>query len=151
MKKKHTSSFRQRAIKELITEKSISDQNQIAVLLGEKYGIETNQAVVSRDLRKLGVSKKPLKGIMIYEMNKLDVQTEIFKLALIDIEHNEVMIVIKTHPGLAAFVGDYLDQCTDLNILGCLAGENVIFITPKTISELSKTFHAICKKFQLKK
>lgn len=142
---------RQQAIKELITENSVADQYQIVDLLKEKYGIETNQTIVSRDLRKLGVVKKNLNGAMVYEMAEIDVQTEIFRSALVDIEHNEVMIVIKTHPGLAAFVGDHLDQCADLNILGCLAGENVVFITPKSISELDQIFNAICKKFQVKK
>lgn len=141
---------RQHAIKELITEIAVSDQNQIVDLLKEKYGIETNQTIVSRDLRKLGIVKKMLNGSMIYEMAEIDVQTEIFRLALVDIDYNESMIVIKTHPGLAAFVGDHLDQCNDLNILGCLAGENVVFIAPKTISELADTFAVICKKFQIK-
>ena len=151
MKENQLSLVRQKAIKELITEKSISDQNQIVDFLKEKYGIETNQAVVSRDLRKLSVVKKLLNEVMIYEMAETDVQTEIFKLALVDIDHNEMMVVIKTQPGLAAFVGDRLDQCKDLDILGCLAGENVVFIAPKKISELITTFQAICKKFQFKK
>lgn len=150
MKEKQNSLYRQQAIKELITEKSVSDQNQIVDLLREKYDLETNQTIVSRDLRKLGVIKKMLNGIMVYEMAETDVQTEIFRLALVDIEHNEAMIVIRTHPGLSAFVGDHLDQCNDLNILGCLAGENVVFVVPKKISELADTFNAICKKFQIK-
>lgn len=151
MKKNPNPPSRQQAIKELIATKSISDQNQIVDLLREKYGIKTNQTIVSRDLRKLGVVKKMLKGNLVYEMADIDVQTEIFRLALVDIEYNEAMIVIKTHPGLSAFVGDYLDQCNNLNILGCLAGENVVFIAPKRIAEIAETFAAICKKFQVKK
>lgn len=151
MKGNQSSFNRRQAIKELVTEKSISDQNQIVDLLKNKYGIETNQAVVSRDLRKLGVIKKMLNGVMVYEVEEIDVQAEIFRLALAGIDHNEAMIVIKTHPGLAAFVGDHLDQCHDLEILGCLAGENVVFVIPKTIKNLSKTVEAICRKFQIKK
>jgi transcriptional regulator of arginine metabolism len=151
MKENQNPLYRQQAIKELIIESSVSDQNQMVELLRENYGIETNQTIVSRDLRKLGVIKKMLNGVMVYEMAEIDVQTEIFRLALVDIERNETMIVIKTHPGLSAFVGDPLDRCNDLNILGCLAGENVVFIVPKTISELASTFAAICKKFQIKK
>lgn len=151
MKEIQSPSYRQQAIKELISEISVSDQNQMVELLKEKYGIETNQTIVSRDLRKLGIVKKMLNGAMVYEMAKIDVQAEIFRLALVDIDYNETMIVIKTYPGLAAFVGDYLDKCTDLNLLGCLAGENVVFIVPKTISELASTFEVLCKKFQIKK
>ena len=150
MKENQLSSLRQKAIQELIAEKSISDQNQIVDLLKEKYGIETNQAVVSRDLRKLNVVKKTINESLVYEIAETNVQSEIFRLALVDIDHNESMIVIKTVPGLAAFVGDQLDQCKDLDILGCLAGENVVFIVPKTIATIRNTFKAICKKFQFK-
>lgn len=150
MKENQNSFSRQKAIKELITEQLISDQNQIVDLLREKYGIDTNQTVVSRDLRKLGIIKKMVDGMMVYEVSEMDVQTEIFRLAFVDISHNEGMIVIKTHPGLAAFVGDHLDRCDDLNILGCLAGENVVFVVPKTVSNLSSTLDAIYKKFHIK-
>ena len=151
MTKSSSTSDRQQFIKELIAEKAISDQKQIVDLLKEKYDIETNQTIVSRDLRKLGVIKKDINGAMVYEIADIDIQAEIFRLALVDIKHNEAMIVIKTQPGLSAFVGDYIDKCDDLNILGCLAGENIVFIVPETISELTNTYNAICKKFQIKK
>lgn len=142
---------RQRAIKELVKKMAISDQKQLVALLSEHYGIETNQAVVSRDLRKLGVIKKLIKGASLYEVPEVDVETEILRLALVDIVHNESMIVIKTHPGLADFVGDCLDQYNDLEVLGCLAGENVVFVTPVSIKTIRKTFAAICEKFHFKK
>lgn len=151
MKKNQNSLFRLEAIKKLITEQSIFHQNQLVDLLKEKYFIETNQAIVSRDLRKLGVTKKILNGNMVYEISEVNVQSEIFKLALVSIENNETMIVIKTHPGLSAFVGDQLDQCQDLDILGCLAGENVIFVIPKKISKINEITDTIRNKFYLKK
>ncbi|MDP1879398.1 MAG: hypothetical protein Q8K60_00495 [Parachlamydiaceae bacterium] len=142
---------RQNAIKELLTKIAISDQNQLVVLLKENYKIETNQAVVSRDLRKLGVVKKMINGVLTYEMPDIDVSTEIVRLALIDILHNESMIVIKTHPGLAAFVGDCIDECADLEVLGCISGENVVFVTPQSIKNIHKICEKICEKFQFKK
>jgi transcriptional regulator of arginine metabolism len=148
---KQTLTTRQKAIAELVKKISISDQKQLVELLSEHYGIETNQAVVSRDLRKLGVVKKMVKGILIYEIPEVDVTTEILRLALLDIQHNESMIVMKTHPGLADFVGDCVDQHTDLEVLGCLAGENVVFVTPKTVKNIHKTYKAICEKFHFKK
>lgn len=142
---------RQEAIKELVKKIPISDQKQLVEMLLEFYGIETNQAVVSRDLRKLGIVKKMFNGEMIYEVPSVDVTTEILRLALVDINYNESLIVIKTHPGLAAFVGDYVDQHVDLEVLGCLAGENTVFVTPKSIKNISKTYEAICEKFHFKK
>lgn len=142
---------RQNAIKELVKTKSISDQKQLVEFLIEHYEIETNQAVVSRDLRKLGVIKKMINGVLSYEMPDVDVSAEILKLALIDINHNESMIVIKTQPGLADFVGDCVDQHHDLEVLGCLAGENVVFVTPKSIKNIRKTYEKVCEKFHFKK
>ena len=142
---------RQKAIKELVKKTAISDQKQLVELLAEHYGIETNQAVVSRDLRKLGVIKKTIHGILSYEMPEVDISAEILKLALVDIDHNESLIVIKTHPGLADFVGDCVDQYNDLEVLGCLSGENVVFVTPKSIKNIDKTYENICEKFHFKK
>lgn len=142
---------RQKAIKELISQEAVSDQTQLVTLLAKKKGIETNQAVVSRDLRKLGVIKKIVKGEMIYEMPSTDTTTEILKLAITDILYNEVMIVIKTQPGLAAFVADYIDNYTDLDILGSLAGENAVFVTPQSIKNIEKIYQTLCQKIHFKK
>lgn len=142
---------RQNAIKELVKKMSISDQKQLVELLQEHYGIDTNQAVVSRDLRKMGVVKKMVNHALIYEIPDLDVSAEILRLALVDISHNESMIVIKTHPALADFVGDWVDHYTDLEILGCLSGENVVFVTPKSVKNIHKTYQALCEKFHFKK
>lgn len=146
-----SSIFRQEAIEKLINSDSFSDQKQIVESLLSRYGIETNQATVSRDLRKLGVVKKEVKDRLIYELPTLDARTEILRLALIDIQHNESMIVINTYPGLAAFVGDCVDQHSDLEILGCLAGENVVFVIPKSIKTIRKVCETLCQKFHFKK
>lgn len=142
---------RQKAIQELVKKIAVSDQKQLVELLKQQYKIETNQAVVSRDLRKLGVVKKMVNGVLSYEMPDVDVSAEILRLALIDISHNESMIVIKTYPSLAGFVGDCVDQYHDLDLLGCLAGENVVFVAPKSIKNIHKTYEKVCEKFRFKK
>ena len=151
MTNKQSATGRQKAIKELVKKIAISDQKQLVELLKEHYEIEANQAVVSRDLRKLNVVKKMVNGVLSYEMPDVDVSAEILRLALVDINHNESMIVIKTHPGLADFVGDCVDQFNDLEVLGCLAGENVVFVAPKSIKNIHRTYEKICEKFHFKK
>ncbi len=150
MKKKSNIS-RQEAIQELVKKKAISDQNELVQLLERHYGIEANQAVVSRDLRKLGIVKKMINGALIYEVPQVDVSAEILKLALVDICYNESMIIIKTHPALADFVGDCIDLHDDLDVLGCLSGENTVFVSPKSIKNIHKTHEKICEKFHFKK
>ncbi len=142
---------RQKAIAELIKKQAVSDQQELVKLLKKNYSIEANQAVVSRDLRKLGALKKAVNGVLFYELPNIDVSAEILRLALVDISHNESMIVIKTHPALADFVGDCVDQYEDLDVLGCLAGENVVFVTPKSTKNIHKTYEKICEKFHFKK
>ena len=145
MPKKTSAAVRQTAITELVRKLAISDQKQLVELLKKHYDIEANQAVVSRDLRKLGVVKKIVSGTLVYEMPDIDVSAEILRLALEDISYNESMIVIKTHPALADFVGDCVDQYNDLEVLGCLAGQNVVFVAPKSIKNIHKTYENICE------
>lgn len=145
------SSDRQEKIKELLKRELISDQHKIVNLLKKEYGIETNQTVVSRDLRKLGVVKKPIKGVMAYEIPTVDIRSEILRLALVDIVHNESMIVIKTQPALADFVGDYLDSHADLEIAGCLSGENTVFVAPGSTKDISRIYRNVCQKLNFKK
>lgn len=150
MQKKDLISFRKKAIENLIKKNAISDQHQLITLLLQEYGIETNQAAISRDLRTLGVIKKNINGIMIYEVGDVDATKEILRLALIEINYNEVMIVIKTRSGLASFVGDYVDQQPDLEVIGCLAGENVVFVIPKSIKNIEKIYESVCESFHFK-
>jgi transcriptional regulator of arginine metabolism len=138
---------RQKAIAELVKKKVIGDQKQLVLLLKQEYQIEANQAVVSRDLRKLGVVKKMINGSFLYEMPEIDVRAELLKLALIDMNYNESTIVMKTHPGLAGFVGDCVDEYDDLDVLGCLAGENVVFVAPKSTKNIHKTYEKLCDRF----
>lgn len=150
MPKKSTAA-RQKAIQELVSNCSISDQKQLVDLLKKRYRIEANQAIVSRDLRSLGIVKKNVNGVFIYEPSTIDVSSEILRLALVDIQHNESLIVVKTQPGLASFVGDYIDSCTDLDLLGCLAGENVVFVTPKSTKRIQLAYDKLSLKLHFKK
>ena len=58
---------RQQAIKDLITRFSVENQEMLVSLLKKEHNIETNQSIVSRDLRELKVSKRQVKNALIYE------------------------------------------------------------------------------------
>lgn len=142
---------RYRAIKAIISEELVEDQATLALLLKSKHGIDANQVQVSRDLRKLGIGKKKVADRMVYELPQFDQRREILRLAIVDILHNESMIVVKTVPGLAAFVGDHLDYEEDLELLGTLAGENIVFVTPITTKEIKQTYKKVCGALYYKK
>lgn len=141
---------RQSAIEDIVKKMAVSDQHQLVELLKKHHGIETNQAAISRDLHKLGVVKQLVNDVLIYCLPQTDVKTEILKLAIIEISHNEAMIVIKTYGGLAAFVGDCIDQNPELEVLGCIAGENTVLVPPKSIKDIKKIYKTLCEKLHFK-
>ena len=151
MRDQKTLGLRQSAIQEILNSESISDQGRLVELLRTRYKIETNQAVVSRDLHKLGVIKKQVQGQLVYELPAGDILSEILKLAIVDISHNEATIVITTQPALADFVGDSIDQLEGVDILGCISGENTVFVAPKSVKTIEKTCAQLCKKLGFKK
>lgn len=141
---------RQEAIKELIKSHPIEDQETLVELIKKKYRIETNQSIVSRDLRQMGVSKHLVNNRMIYELKEYDASREILRLAIIEVDHNETLVVIKTLPGLADFVGDYLDMQEELPILGNIAGENTLFVAPRAKTSISTLYKQICQALYFK-
>lgn len=135
---------RRKAIKELITSQAVENQVMLVQLLKEKYDITSNQSIVSRDLQEMGISKKKYKDLMIYELQEVDPSKEILRLGILNIEHNEVMIVVTVLPGLAAFVGDYLDsEREELGVLGTMAGENMIFVAPTSIKIIEDVYKKV--------
>lgn len=153
MKRSVKIASRQEAIKELIQTYEITDQHKLIELLKLKYGIETNQTIISRELHKLGVTKTPVENKLIYELpeEKADPAKEILRLAITKVVHNETLIIVHTLAGLADFVGDYLDaHGNTIDILGTLAGENVVFVTPTSIKNIEQVYNDVCKLLLIK-
>ncbi len=153
MKRNASLTARQKAIQELIETYEITDQHKLIELLKLKYGVETNQTIISRELHKLGVTKTPIENKLIYELpeEKADPAKEILRLAVTQVVHNETLIVVHTLAGLADFVGDYLDaHSATTSVLATLAGENVVFVTPKSIKHITQTYDEVCKLLLIK-
>ncbi|NGX57274.1 MAG: Arginine repressor [Chlamydiae bacterium] len=137
-------------IKTLVKEEMIEDQATLVKLLNEKYQLKTNQVQVSRDLRRLGINKRKVGDKIVYDLPETDTILEILRLAIVEVAHNESMIVIKTIPALADFVGDYLDAQEEMGILGTLAGENTLLVTPTSVKDIKKIFKEVCKALHYK-
>jgi len=145
MIKKITPQRRREAIQKLIGGHSLESQQKLMAMLVNEYGIETTQAVISRDLRILGIDKRNVGGVMIYEPSSIDTRKEILRLGVVSVRYNKFMIVIKTIPGLADFVADCLDLYEDIGILGTVAGENTVFVSPVSATNIEKIFKKVCK------
>lgn len=150
MKKMSKTALRQAAIKELVAGHAIADQHTLVEMMKSQYNIETNQSILSRDLRALGISKRKVKDVMLYDVLAIDASQEILRLAVVDVISNEAMIIIKTVPGLASFVADYLDMKEDPSIAGTLAGENSIFVAPASTKNIKHVAEKIKRLLNLK-
>ncbi len=136
------------AVQELLqNNKTVGTQEEIKSAL-QKQGFVVNQVKVSRVLHKLG-------AIKIYEGDKVvyRLPTELvsitpddsLKQLVLKISHNESMIVIQTAPGCAQFVARFLDQTKDIGILGTVAGDDTIFVSPETVKQVKHIHKNIYK------
>jgi transcriptional regulator of arginine metabolism len=136
---------RQLAIKQVISEHTITTQEDLAHLL-RKQGFHLTQETLSRDMKELGISwvytpsgsrymlhteaeEKRLKAIISYEIEF--------------IASNEGLIVIKTLPGRAQGVAELIDTLRHPSILGTIAGDNTIFIAPRSVKRIPETLKLI--------
>lgn len=142
---------RREAILELVARGEIEDQATLVALLESDYAIATTQVQVSRDLRRLGVGKGVIGDRVVYLPRQIDRVQEILKLGVTGVNRNEVMIVVHTMAGFAAFVGDFLDRQDDLPIMATLAGENVLFVTPDSVAAIEKLFASVCDRLGFRK
>lgn len=142
------------AFKSLLREEKFSSQSEIVAALQELGFENINQSKVSRMLSKFGaVRTRNTKMEMVYQLPvELSVPTTSspLKNLVIDIDYNEALIVVKTSPGAAQLIARLLDSMGKAEgILGTIAGDDTIFITPvrqvlvedliKNITELFET------------
>lgn len=126
-------------IKEIIQSQIVSSQEELAALL-KKKGFDVTQATLSRDLAELGVSRIHTEKGMQYTINGHHEETKITPLVtreVSSIEHNEVLIVIRTLPGRAQGVASYLDSLRNPMILGTVAGDDTVFVTPASVKKIA--------------
>lgn len=127
------------AIKEIIQTQSVSSQEELVALL-KKRGIEITQATLSRDLAELGVARIHTDNGMRYTINGHHEEAKVTPLVtreVTSIEHNEVLIVIRTLPGRAPGVASYLDSLRSPVILGTVAGDDTVFVTPASVKKIN--------------
>lgn len=114
----------------------------------ESEGFEVTQVTLSRDLRELGVVRSHTADGPRYTISAENEESRLARLISYEIESidsNEFMIVIRTLPGRAAGVADIIDRFGIEGILGTVAGDNTIFIAPKSTRDLTKVIDDLKK------
>jgi transcriptional regulator of arginine metabolism len=141
------------ALKELLLECKASTQEEICEAL-EKQGFEINQSKASRLLRKIGAIKVVnIEGQTVYSLPREPapplMDTSLQNL-IVDIVSNETLVVVFTSPGSASMVARVLDYSqVSTEILGTIAGDDTIFVAPKStknILKLENEIKALLKK-----
>ena len=129
---------RQRKIIELITERNVETQDELAALL-EKEGFTVTQATISRDIRELNLTKSvsPDGGqkysIAVSALGGIyGKYLRVLSDGILKMEIAENILVIKTVSGMAMAVGAAVDVMSIENVVGCIAGDDTIMCIIKT-------------------
>ncbi|MGL5527716.1 MAG: transcriptional regulator ArgR [Plesiomonas shigelloides] len=142
-----------RAFKALLKEEKFSSQGEIVQALSDLGFRNINQSKVSRMLTKFGaVRTRNAKMEMVYCLPvELGVPTTSspLKNLVLDIDYNSALIVIHTSPGAAQLIARMLDSLGKAEgILGTIAGDDTIFITPTRDTPIEELFAAVLDLFE---
>lgn len=132
-----------KAFREILTTERYGSQGEIVEAL-KTLGFENiSQSKVSRMLSKFGaVRTRDARGDMVYclppELGMPTAKSPLKQLVL-EIVHNNVMVIIRTSPGAAQLIARLLDSLSHTDgVLGTIAGDDTIFIAPADISKIEE-------------
>jgi len=123
---------RQTRIKEILNDNVISNQEDLSKKLKEE-GYVVTQATLSRDFAELGVIRTMFNGSARYILNANESGKQIAKLIgfeILNIEHNESLVIIRTLSGRAQGVAHYIDRLNKEEIIGTVAGDDTVLVIP---------------------
>jgi transcriptional regulator of arginine metabolism len=127
--------LRQRAIQDLVEQRPIRTQQELAAALRDR-GFRATQATISRDVAELGLGKGSRDGRAAYilppRLRDTDSSEDRLRRLLSDVPVEfriaNMLLVIKTLPGSAHAVAAALDRTRWPEIVGSLAGDDTVFV-----------------------
>ncbi|WP_087026617.1 transcriptional regulator ArgR [Thaumasiovibrio subtropicus] len=142
-----------KAFKAILKEEKFSSQGEIVEALKGQGFENINQSKVSRMLTKFGaVRTRNAKMEMVYCLPvELGVPTTSSSLRelVMDIGYNNALVVIHTGPGAAQLIARLLDSLGKAEgILGAVAGDDTIFITPTQEMTTKELYDSVCELFE---
>ena len=128
-------SERQAKILEIIASKEVETQEQLLMRLAQR-GVKCTQATVSRDIKQLHLVKEPTgQGRYRYavsvqktKLNFAEKLRIIFRECVLSAEAAQNLVVLKTIEGMAQGAAFALDNMSDTDIVGTLAGDDTILL-----------------------
>ncbi|MCG3864947.1 MULTISPECIES: transcriptional regulator ArgR [unclassified Photobacterium] len=145
-----------KAFKLILKEEKFSSQGEIVDTLKAQGFDNINQSKVSRMLTKFGaVRTRNAKMEMVYCLPvELGVPTTSSPLKdlVMDVGYNSALVVIHTGPGAAQVIARLLDSLGKAEgILGVVAGDDTIFITPTNSVTTEELYDSVCELFDYSK
>ncbi|MCU0453441.1 MAG: arginine repressor [Bacteroidetes bacterium] len=128
------------ALKEVITARHIGTQDELVRAL-KQAGFPVTQATLSRDMKELRIARVNGPEGPRYALTPEAEEKRLQPYLAFEIESisfNESLIVVKTLPGRAQGVAEILDSFHHPDILGTLAGDNTVFVTPRSTKKIPK-------------
>jgi transcriptional regulator of arginine metabolism len=128
--------LRQRAIRDLVDQRQLRTQQELAAALRER-GFRTTQATISRDVAELGLIKVSREGTQAYALPPRLVEAEtsgedrLRKLLAdlpVEIREAGLLLIIKTLPGSAHAIAAALDRARWPEVAGSIAGDDTVFV-----------------------
>ncbi len=128
--------LRQRAIRDLVEQRPIRTQQELAAALRER-GFRTTQATISRDVAELGLIKVTREGTAAYALPPRLIEAEtsgedrLRKLMTdlpIEIHEAGLLLVVRTLPGSAHAIAAALDRARWPEVAGSIAGDDTLFV-----------------------
>ncbi len=128
-------------IVEIIQKYDVETQEELAGRLKEA-GFNVTQATVSRDIRELKLSKVAAAGggqkYVVLEQGderKGDKYIRVLRDGFLTMDMAGNILVVKTVSGMAMAVAAALDELRFPEVVGCIAGDDTIFVAVRTLED----------------
>lgn len=132
---------RQGKIVEIVQEHEVETQEELAGRLREA-GFAVTQATVSRDIRELKLSKistgEGRQKYIVLEQGDEHIggkYIRVLREGFLSMDMAQNILVIKTAAGMAMAVAAALDALQFAEVVGCIAGDDTIFVAVRTVEE----------------
>jgi transcriptional regulator of arginine metabolism len=116
--------LRQREIRDLLGQRSIRTQQELAGALRDR-GFRATQATISRDVAELGLIKSSQGGVQTYVVPARVTEAESTGE---EVREAGLMLILKTLPGSAHAIAAALDRTRWPEIVGSIAGDDTVFV-----------------------
>ena len=133
---------------EIINNHVVETQEQLACLLKEA-GYDVTQATVSRDIRQMKLTKQVTPdGRQKYVYTTADPEVmhdkyvNVLKAGFVSMDVAQNILVIRTVSGMAMALAAAIDALEMKQVVGCIAGDDTIFVAIKTNEEAKDVMNA---------